>query len=814
MEVSPLSEIINPSTYGDKAASLSFLKRNGFNVPPGFALSTNWFWAYKNGELVESTLRALIQTHINPTDVEGYMIRSSAIGEDSASNSFAGQLDSFISAPTTDAILENIYKCWQSYDKANVKAYEKLTGKKLEGMGVIIQQLIQPDYAGVVFSRSHHQAGEMLAEMVKGHGEQLVSGKITPISISFHISSGKQMNPISPDLSALFGIVRKIELRYKQAVDVEWVMKGNEFYIVQARPITTKIQTKKIFWSNTNVNENYPGPISPLLYSIARDSYYHYFKNLAKMFRVSESQLRALEGSFSNIIGIFGCRMYYNMSSIHSILSSSPFSDTLIKSFDNFVGYEESTESSTQHAGTLDKISFLREFIRLNRQLQQQVISFEKMANEYTGMVDKAIVHEEVKNCFHHFVEIRMHSWHKASMADFFAMAYHGLLGKLCKKYYPQAHEGIHNKLIQAIPGLISTQPIIEMYQIISLIRKDKVLYESFLNLTGEDFYNLLLLRYSENEITNAIRTYLFNWGFRCSGELMLTELTYTEKPALFIELLQQYEKMPDQDPFLLIQQKHKEAWQTKKEVFNTILRKKWYNPFAAVKDMLLLNLLIAKASSGISSRERVRLKQALLYFKFKQVIHKIGIGFRERDLLTTESDILFLKYQEIAENLSASDMLPGVLKTIVNNRKDRYNLEKLNSYPDDFYTRDGEYCSVDFSQQENASLNETGSLKGMCACGGKIKGKAKVLNSILEAHKLEKGDILVTRQTDPGWVVVFPLIKGLIVERGGMLSHGAIVSREFGIPALVGVNNATLLIKDGDTLILDADIGIVNICH
>jgi pyruvate,water dikinase len=100
-----------------------------------------------------------------------------------------------------------------------------------------------------------------------------------------------------------------------------------------------------------------------------------------------------------------------------------------------------------------------------------------------------------------------------------------------------------------------------------------------------------------------------------------------------------------------------------------------------------------------------------------------------------------------------------------------------------------------------------------MCACGGIVEGRAKVLSTALESGKIEKGDILVTRQTDPGWVVVFPLISGLIVERGGMLSHGAIVSREFGIPAIVGVEAATTKINDGDLVNLNADTGVITIC-
>ena len=152
----------------------------------------------------------------------------------------------------------------------------------------------------------------------------------------------------------------------------------------------------------------------------------------------------------------------------------------------------------------------------------------------------------------------------------------------------------------------------------------------------------------------------------------------------------------------------------------------------------------------------------------------------------------------------------PQIIK---NNRLEFLRATKL-KYPDDFFTSKGIYALPDeVIHKSKSSVNE-GSLTGMCACGGLVEGRAKVLSTVLEAGKLEKGDILVTRQTDPGWVVVFPLISGLIVERGGMLSHGAIVSREFGIPAIVGVDAATAKIKDGDWLILNANTGEITICQ
>jgi pyruvate,water dikinase len=207
-----------------------------------------------------------------------------------------------------------------------------------------------------------------------------------------------------------------------------------------------------------------------------------------------------------------------------------------------------------------------------------------------------------------------------------------------------------------------------------------------------------------------------------------------------------------------------------------------------------------------------VRLKQALLYFRFKQVLQRIEKQFIKNGLAKQEGDILFLTYPEISEHLTASSML--IAPRLIEERRSEFLAASALNYPDDFYTSSGTYAApCEVIEKDKVSVKE-GSLTGMCACGGLIEGRAKVLSNVLEAGKLEKGDILVTRQTDPGWVVVFPLISGLIVERGGMLSHGAIVSREFGIPAIVGVDSATTRIKDGDRLILNANTGEITICQ
>ncbi len=812
MSIFYLSESLDVNLVGEKAAHLSFLVKAGFPVPPGIVISVSIFNTYSQGELDIDSFKIKIEQALKNLGAQKFMIRSSAIGEDSEDNSFAGQLESFQSDGSTESIWENIKRCWGSYSADKVISYQEISGRKLNGMGVVVQELIDPQYAGVLFTRSHLLSYHSLVEYVEGHGEKLVSGSINPFQFHYSLNDGSTIGDYQLIFDPLLSIAKRIEKFYGFPCDVEWAYRDGEFYIVQSRPITTPIKGKSVYWSNTNVNENYPGPITPFLYSLARLSYYHYFKNLSKLFCVSQDQIRRLEAAYSNVIGIHGARMYYNMSSIHEILSTLPFGNILIKSFDNFVGYTDGYKASSSKVSLIQKVNFVKEFINKKRELEKNVQAFEQMADAFMVNVDNAVSHEEIKKCYFEFIEIRMHSWYKASLADFYAMAYHGIFGKFCEFYFKSSGAGIQNKLIQAIPGIISSKPVFAMHEILQIIRADNYTYSTFRSNEPSIFWTLLQTDPRLSKLNIAVNSYLRNWGFRCSGELMLTEMNYIEKPESFIALLQQYEKLPQIDPKQLIEEKYQET------IFNIKAFKKQiriHNRFNIAKIVIhniLLNYLIRSTQLSIASRERARYKQASLYFGLKKILNKIEKNFIQKGYIENKGDIFFLTKTEIAEHLEASSIFGQPMQFEIDHRKKVFQEKCKQKFPDDFHTEDGNYCHVDNVEVRNSETNSSSDLKGLCACGGKITGTVKVLNTVLEAGKLNHGDILVTRQTDPGWVVVFPLISGLIVERGGMLSHGAIVSREFGIPAIVGVASATELLKDGDCIFLNADTGEIRI--
>src|SRR6478736_822412 len=406
----PLHSELTLDLVGGKAFNLSRMLQNGFPVPPGFVITNHAFGAFpNNSEGIKSALKIEFAKHAGNSPDRKFMVRSSAVGEDSDEHSFAGQLESFISEGNAEALLENVLKCWRSYENENVRVYQQQTGRKLNGMGVVVQELVDPDFAGVLFTDSILKGGHMLAEYVQGHGEKLVSGKVNPQRFHLCRRSGTADSELPFSVTDAHLQALKLEKLFGGPQDIEWVIRDGRFYLVQSRPVTAAAKGPKVYWSNTNVTENYPEAITPLLYSVARDSYYHYFKNLAGLFQVPKQKIQELEGAFSNIIGTFGCRMYYNMTSIHKVISASPFAGLLGNSFNNFVGYqgEEKTEPVTNSWSA--KVRFLKDFLRLNIGLSRNVKAFETEADQFSQLTENAFNQTDLRTCFHAFIRIRMH---------------------------------------------------------------------------------------------------------------------------------------------------------------------------------------------------------------------------------------------------------------------------------------------------------------------------------------------------------------------------------------------------------------------
>lgn len=771
---------IKKEFIGEKAFNLIFMKNKNINVPAGFVLSVD-AWDKKE----EINLKDVIQSSLNKISSTFVMVRSSAVGEDGAQFSFAGQLDSFQVENNSDKITAAIYQCWKSLTNERIKTYANFNGKVLLKMGVIVQEMIEPEYAGVMFTAAPNDLSSPLIEYVKGHCEKLVSGKETPKSVSLPYTGNNK--PVF--LDQLDSEAQKILKIYNEHQDIEWAYKNKEVFIVQSRPITTI--KEQFFWSSTNINENYPNKLSPLLYSIARRSYYFYFKNLFQKFYIFSGK----ENCYYNIVGLWGDRVYYNMTNIYSLIALTPFKSLLKQSFNNFVGYQKDSCLEEKSSNFLDKVLFVLRLFRHGFYLPKYVNKIEKRVSQFTNKD----IDNNINFLFHEFLDIRFNFWVNASFSDFYAMLSHGLLGKYLKTLKIKNALGLHNSLLQSIPNLVSNKPILEIWKIKKFILK-KNFQDLFLLQNSKEIYSQITHNKKYFELNQIIQSYLKNWGFRCSGELLFLNQNFIENPYSFIDIIKSYLNADDCDPKEQFSIKEKQQKQELKKVTSKI----------SIIHSLILRFLVSFARFSISCRERVRLKQAHAYSHFKAVNLALGKELVTKKMLDVPSDIFYLEYDEISRILNKEFFDTNYLQNLIGIRKNK--IEKSSEYPENFHSTNVNFQNDYVDQDTSVNLSKNMYL-GLSACGGKVKARAVVLKSIHEIGKLKKGDILITKQTDPGWICAFPIISGLVVERGGMLSHGAIVAREFGIPAVVGIKDITEIINTDTIITVDGNKGIVE-CH
>jgi len=849
----PLVAATDESLVGGKAYALGRLLRAGVAVPEGFVLTTGALDAHlaaaadtataltqRRGEVAEQQ-EFLLTTALSPCVREALaslaapllalgpvVVRSSAVGEDGAAESFAGQLESILNV-TDDVQLERaVRNVWASLRSERAEFYRTARGVPTRGMGVVVQRQVDARIAGVMFTMT--SSGEMLVEYGAGLADKLVAGQVDPGRVAIDRATGASRQLRRSDecslterqIEQLRLVGLAVETEFGAAQDVEWAIDGSgSLYIVQSRPITAPVTIpvapaangRPVSWSNANVNENFPRAISPLLYSIASAGYTHYFRNLAVACGVSPARVRAMEPAFQQIIGVHGARMYYNLTSIHSVLRLAPFGDALTKSFDAFVGADGGAVETTQvgrgkvrQAGEVAVIAARATALLLR--IGRRIDRFERTVDEFAARAEPSRLQPlsllELRGLLAGFIEIRCHKWLDASLADGAAMISYGALERLLRGAGMDA--AVHTSLLKAIPNVVSGEPVLRLWDLSRLVRRDPALTELFDTPDAQAVLDAVETDARFVEFRGAFQQFVDEWGFRCTEELMLTTPSFQEGPAPLVDVLRAYARSEGESP--------RDALRAQTEARERETRAVT-SQLGAVRGAVL-GALLPRVHAAIRYRERARLKQALLYSRCRRIALAMGDELVRQGTIAERDDVFFLTWQELLELTGGTAMFPGSVRRTIAMRRIEHARLSATTPPDSFTLAEGQYLDDEICDPIDANdavaVLPGEVLPGTSACGGRVTGRATVLEGVTQASLLARGDVLVTKQTDPGWGPVFPLISGLVIERGGMLSHGAIIAREFGIPCVVGVRAATRRIPSGATVTLDADRGEVHV--
>jgi pyruvate,water dikinase len=848
---------------GGKAKNLFNLEEIGINVPRFIVLPQEVLMSLLPQEILHSehkTITDFIQQINIPQNITAdiisnfpgtkyFAVRSSAADEDQVDFSFAGQFESYLFV-TKENLADKIKSVWCSLFAERVLAYYKNNNlNHRSSIAVIIQEMIDAEAAGVVFGINpiNGNKNEKWISAVFGLGEGLVSGELnadhfiikngiitTQLANKTHqivmgsSSAGgtKQTEVVKEkqDLPALThaqiieleNILNLLCKEFGTPQDVEFAVKDDKLFILQARPITTlhKLNDQtgaRIVWDNSNIIESYPGVTTPLTFSFIRDSYESAYKLFCGYMGVSQSVIKQNERVFANTLGLINGRVYYNLKTWYHMLAMVPGYSINARFMESMMGVKERFDIPESYR--LSKGVAWRQIIKMLVNMYRRFLSLSQERKNFTDLLNKTISAykkinfaekkaEELMQLYLAFEKTLLNEWKAPLLNDFFAMIGYGMLQKRCKKYAISENPNIHNDLLCGSSDIISTQPIHRSIAIATAISADEELRELFRSADEDTIWKKLSIHKDEKygSLKKDIDHYISDFGERCIGELKLESVSYTQEPSKFIKVLKSYVETGI-TAAKTSGKIEEEIRRNAEQELEATLKNKWYKKWK-------LKRTLKTARDLVSARENLRYERTRAFGMVREIFSAIGERFYSEGLIESGRDIFYLTKEEIFSFIEGTSVTQNI-KALINLRKKEFEGYKQQNPPSErFATYGTVYHANDFFNSSRVEKTD-GNMKGIGCCPGVVRGKVKV---VLDASKVSSlnGDILVTSSTDPGWVTLFPGAAGIITERGSVLSHSAIVSREMGKPCIVSVSGLLKTLKTGDEIEMNGSTGVI----
>ena len=863
--------IITKSNYrefnkiGGKIKGLCELTEKGFNVPEWFAVSSDFFYENleQNQKKELDTEKKLLEL-IDNFSIENYnflddavnelgkstyfAVRSSAIDEDSSDFSFAGQLDSFLYVKKEE-IFDYIKMVWRSAYSDHILEYRKRNNisKTLEIPCVIVQNMISSETAGVVFSKNPvNGENNIVINAAFGLGSSLVNGEVSGDTYVVDLEENKIIDIMTGekeiqhvldssenkgikiekleeekktkqvlDENMIFKIsliAEKIEKEFGLPQDIEWAEENKKIYILQARPITTlsKINKNKreIIWDNSNIVESYSDITLPLTFSFVRSVYSKVYEQFSTIMGVDKITIRNYMSVFDCMLGYLNSRVYYNLLNWYKLLTLFPGFKSNKKFMEQMMGVKEELpieiqKSITEEIGLekfVNKLKLVRTFFGFGINfllINRNVKKFQKLLNE--TLDDRNLDDMQEIDLFNYYTELEnklLYNWETPIMNDFYTMITFGILKNIIKKYnLDNANGTLHNELIIHEAKIISVEPSKYIEKMGGIIRQDTSIMEKIkINTEKSELENIL---FENKEFKKIYDEYLKKFGDRSIAELKLESPTLYENSEILLRtVIQVAENNKEKVTENIEESKIKEEEALKK------LNGKFLKKYIFKKSLKL-------ARKHVELRENLRYERTRVFGKVRKIFIKFGEIFEKEGILLDKKDIFFVDKDEVFSLVNGVSTYPN-LKNIVKLRKIKLAEDREKEVlPDRLKT----YGVIDenfhFISLDKKEVSDSNIRKGIGCCKGVIRGEVQIVRNPNDT-KIKKNSIIVAHSTDPGWVMVFPLAKGLIVEKGSLLSHSAIVARELGLPAVVAVDRATKWLKDGDMVELDGSTGVI----
>lgn len=854
---------------GGKGANLGELSRiEGIQVPEGFCVTTEAYQevVWKNAEIqslldrlsllkaddrdgigeISAQIRTLIEGIAIPQGIEdevtrhlehlgenyAYAVRSSATAEDLPTASFAGQQDTYLNILGKDAILQHISKCWASLFTDRAVTYRIQNGFEHHKvhLSVVIQRMVFPQAAGILFTADPLTSNRKVTSIDAsfGLGEALVSGLVNAdiykvrdgrivdkristktLAISALSEGGTEQKRIEADqqnmqtladeqIVQLERVGRRIEAHFGCPQDIEWCLVDNIFAIVQSRPITTL----------------YPIPDVP-------DGKNHVYMSFSHQQMMTDA-MKPLGISFFQL-GLdktplipIGGRLFMDLT--HDLASPVGRRLGLIAVAQMDPLMKNPLRRLMQRKDFVRSLARGKGFLRMGAgyftwELPVQAIRVYR--NNDAAIVQTLMSRKEAPlrdlqqrmanlsgdELFAFILEAQKQLKGAVEDPRSMGVVYAGIYAanrvkKNMEKWLGE--KSAVDSLSQLVANNVTSEMGLALLDVADVVRRYPAVMEYLPRATDETFFTDLARLEGGDAVSHSLQAYLEKYGMRCAGEIDITRPRWSEQPTMLIPTILNNIKNFAPGAHKALFEQGLLAAQQKEQDFLTRLEQLPGGKQKAQK----AKKRISRLRNFIGYREYPKYLMMQYYWIIKQAMLKEAVKLVQRGVIRQKEDIYYLTFEELREAVRTNRLD----YSRITQRKEEYKVyEKLT--PPRMMTSEGEIL---FGEYNTASIPKD-ALGGIPASSGIIEGQARVILRMEDAA-IEEGDILVTTFTDPSWTPVFLSVKGLVTEVGGMMTHGAVIAREYSLPAVVGVENATRLIKDGQRIRLNGTKGYVEI--
>jgi rifampicin phosphotransferase len=821
------------ATAGGKGARLGELSRiEGIRVPPGFCVTTDAFrrivadtptidahldrlshLKLDNPVAIRARsaeLRRAIEGIAMPDDLVGaidhalarlsslaaYAVRSSATAEDLPTASFAGQHDTYLNIVGRAAILEHISQCWASLFSERAVTYRLRNGvdhRKVR-MAVVVQQMVFPQAAGILFTTDPVTGNRNVTavEATPGLGEALVSGfvnadvyKVRKDEIVTKVTRRDQPVLTDAQIVRLTARGRRIEAHFGCPQDIEWCLVDDDFQIVQSRPITTLFPVPEASDRENHVyvsvghQQMMTDPMKPLGLSFWQMTTPRPMAEAGGRLFVDVTQALASPASRANLLAMLGRSDPLIGDALQTVVDRGDF----IRPLPN-AGPAAALSIGGPAPIETDPTIVTELIARTHHSIAAATREIAtKSGSELFDFILTDV--QELKRVLFDPQSLRV------IMA---AMEATWWLNETLQEWLGE--KSVADTVTLSVPNNITSEMGLALLDVADVIRPHLDVVAFLEQVEDDGFLEKLPRITGGREARDAILAWLEKYGMRGVGEIDITRPRWRERPrTLLPAILGHIKNVEPGAGKRRFEQGRKTAWRKEQELLARL---------RALPDgerkAEETKQMIDRVRTFIGYREYPKYGKVSRYFLYKQALLEEADRLVQTHVLREKEDIFFLRFEELREAVRTN----RVDDELIRERKDAFHTYQSLT-PPRVLTSEGEAIAGAYRRNDFPN----GALVGLPVSAGIVEGRARVVLHMADAA-FEPGDILVTAYTDPSWTPLFVAITGVVTEVGGLMTHGAVIAREYGLPAVVGVERATQLIRDGQRIRINGTDGYV----